>query len=190
MAICTFEELGLHEVNNCIYPKGGISAIAVLKTGHGITDWTDDVEWDAAITAGTVRIIANTKSDLPAASAIEGENPLACGSETIVDSFDYTINLKDFNVSTIDKSLPVPVANNANDAFWNDANRSQFVGIVLFMCEQSEIRVVLEKVSFNASLIIPMTNKEKQYYQVVAKWNQSVNNDMPVLYDAPAGIFE
>ena len=123
MAICTFEELGLHEVNNCIYPKGGISAIAVLKTGHGITDWTDDVEWDAAITAGTVRIIANTKSDLPAASAIEGENPLACGSETIVDSFDYTINLKDFNVSTIDKSLPVPVANNANDAFWNDANR-------------------------------------------------------------------
>lgn len=189
MAICTPETLGTHEANECFYPKGGISKVAVLKTGHGITDFADDTQWDAAILAGTAKIITNIKAELPAASPVEGENPVACGSETIVDGYDYVLNLKDFNVSTIDKSLVTPAPNNANDTFYNNLNRSQFAGVVLYFCEQDEIRAIEDRVSFNASLVIPMSNKEKQYYNVVVKWFQKVENDMPVLYNAPAGIF-
>ena len=191
MAICTYEELGTHEANGCVYPKGGISAYAVLKADAltTITDFTDETMWVTAILAGDAVVVTDIKAELPAASPAEGENPVACGSETILDGLEWTFSVKDFNVSTIDKSLVPPAPNNTNDEFYNILNRSQFSALVLYYCEQDEIRVIIDRVSFAAFLISPLSNKEKQYYQVTAKWYQSVNASMPVLYDAPLGIF-
>lgn len=175
---CTFEELSDHEKNNCYYPKGGISAIAILKADHGIIDYTNASQWQSAITAGTVKIVSGIKADLPEPSVVEGENPVACGSETIVDGYDYTFETTDFNV------------NATNDEFYRLLNLSQFTGFAFFMCEEEQIRVVEQLVSFNARLVIPRSNKEKQNYLVSAKWSQSVQESFPVLYDAPTGIFE
>ncbi len=175
--ICTAEELDDHEANECYYPKGGISAIAILKSGHGITNFSDVTQTQAAITAGKYKIITPIKAELPAPSPVEGENPSACGSETIVDGFDYDIPFKDFNV------------NATNDEMYRQANLSQFSGVVLYMCAEDQIRVVEKGVNIVAGLVIPASNKEKQNYPVNIKWSQSVQDTFPVLHEAPAGIF-
>lgn len=174
---CTAEELDDHEANACYYPKGGISAIAILKAGHGITDFSNATQTQAAITAGKYKIISPIKASLPAPSPVEGENPSACGAETIVDGFNYDIPFKDFNV------------NATNDEMYRQANLSQFSGVVLYMCAEDQIRVVERGVNIVAGLMIPESNKEKQNYPVNIKWSQSVQGSFPVLHEAPDGIF-
>jgi hypothetical protein len=174
---CTAEELDDHEANACYYPKGGISAIAILKSGHGITDFANATQTNAAIAAGNYKIISPIKAELPAPSPVEGENVTACGSETIVDGFDYTIPYKDFNVNAV------------NDEMYRQANLSQFSGVVMYMCEEEQIRVVESGVNIVAGLLIPASNKEKQHYPVTIKWSQSVQESFPVLHEAPAGVF-
>ncbi len=175
---CTAEELSDHEKNDCYYPKGGISDVGILKTGSGITDYSNATQYETAITAGTLKLITGIKAELPEPSVVEGENPLACGSETIVDGNDYTLEVKDFNV------------NATNDEFYRLANISQFPGLIFNMCSEDQVRVVEAKISTNARLVIPISNKENQHYLVTFKWSQSVQEAFPVLYDAPAGIFE
>jgi hypothetical protein len=177
--ICTVEDLDDHELLSCGYRKGGILAIGVLKADHGITDFEDAVETQAAITAGTLKIIKGIKGIYPAPSPIEGENPRACGSETILDGFDNTVTWKDFNVSAL------------NDVFYAQLNRSAFTGLIIYYCQEQEIRVIEKEVTFVAlTPESPESNKEKQMYNVTAKWSTSVNDEFPVLYDAPAGIYE
>jgi hypothetical protein len=174
---CSFEELDAHEANNCQYPKGGISAIGILKTGHGITDFANATQVNAAIADGKLKLITNIKAELPEPSPVEGENPIACGSDTIVDGFDYTLEVKDFNV------------NSGNDEFYRQLNLSQFPGLIIYMCSEDEIRVIESGVNFVSRLVIPLSNKEKQSYLVTAKWSQSVQDPLPVLYTAPEGVF-
>lgn len=174
---CTFEDLSEHEKNNCYYPKGGISAAAILLSGHGITDFSSAEQTQAAILAGKYKIISPIKAELPEPSPVEGENPSACGAETIVDGFDYTVEITDFNV------------NATNDEFYRLLNLSQFAGLVLYMCEEEQIRVIERGVNFVSRLVIPRSNKEKQNYLITAKWSQSVQETMPVLYEAPVGVF-
>jgi len=189
MALCTFEDLSDHEALGCGFPKGGISAIGILKVGHGITDFADEVEWQAAITANTAKIIKGIKCERPEPSPVEGENTTACGSETILDGFDNTVEWKDFNYDTIDKSLPVPAPATANNTFYKELNSSSFAGIVLYYCEQDEIEVILERSTFVARPVAPMSNKEKKYYAVTGKWSTLVSDDFHLLYNAPVGIF-
>lgn len=176
---CTFEELSDHEQNECYHPKGGISSYGVLKTGHGITDFSNPTQVQAAITAGTLKLAKKVKCNYPEPSPVEGENPVACGSETIVDGFDHTFEIKDFNV------------NASNDEFYRQLNQSQFSGLIWYMCEEDQIRVVEKGVTFVArGPIIEESNKTKQLYLATAKWYLDVQEAFPVLYDAPAGIFE
>jgi len=176
--LCSFEELSDHEKNNCYYPKGGISAVGILKTGHGIVDFSNSTQVQAAVDAGTLKVILAVKAELPEPSVVEGENPVACGSETIVDGYDYTFEVQDFNVNAV------------NDEFYRLLNISQFSGIIFYMCEEEQIRVVENAVSFNSRLVIPRSNKEKQNYLITAKWSQAVSESFPVLHEAPTGIFE
>jgi hypothetical protein len=175
--LCTFEDLDDHEKNDCYYPKGGIGALGILKSTHEIIDFANTSQNEAAVADGSLKVIKNIKADLPEPTPVEGENPLACGSETIVDGYDYTVEITDFNVNPI------------NDEFYRKANLSQFAGLVLYMCEEEQIRVIESGVTFNARLIIPRSNKEKQHYLITAKWSQSVQEPFPVLNEAPDGIY-
>lgn len=176
--ICTIEDLDAHEVLFCGYRKGGISAVGVLKADHGITDFEDETDTQAAIDAGTLVIIKGIKGIWPPPSPIEGENTTACGSETILDGFDHTLTWKDFNVT------------NNNDLFYAQLNRSAFTGLIFYFCQEEEIRVVEKSVTFVAlTPESPESNKEKQLYNVTAKWSSSVNDEFPPLHDAPAGKY-
>ncbi len=174
---CTFEELGEYEENLCYFPKGGASAVFVLKEGHGITDFSNATQVNAAITSGDMVIMSKVKGSLGEPAAVEGENPVACGSETIVDGYDYTYETINMNV------------NATNDLFMAQLNQSQFSGFGWFLCEQDSVRVVQQTVSFNARLVQDVSNKIKDRYLVTTKWYQSVQDPLPVLYDAPAGVF-
>jgi hypothetical protein len=183
MPVCNFEDLSDHESLNCNYPKGGISAIAVIKAAAVGIDWTDTVALDAAILAGDIKIVKPIKAELPEPSLVEGENVTACGAETILDGFDYTLPYKDFNVDTF-------ASGTANDTFYLKLNNSSFSGIAMYMCDTNELRIVDKGVNFSASLVIPSSNKEKQYYNVVAKWSSSVNDPFPAVSDVATGYFE
>lgn len=174
---CTFEELGAYEENLCYFPKGGASVAFVLKEGHGITDFSNATQVNAAIAAGDMVLMTKVKGSLPEPAAVEGENPVACGSETIVDGYDYTYEIINMNV------------NGTNDLFMADLNKSQFSGLGWYLCDQLAVRVVQQTVSFNARLVQDVSNKIKDRYLITAKWYQAVNAPLPVLYDAPVGVF-
>ncbi len=176
---CTVEDLDDHELINCGFRKGGILAVGVLKANHGITDWESATQAQDAIDAGTLKVIKGIKGIYPPASPIEGDNPRACGADTILDGFDNTFTWKDYNVSGL------------NDLFYAQLNRSAFTALALFYCQEQEIRVVEKSVTFVAlPAESPESNKEKQLYNITAKWSTSVNDEFPTLYDAPVGIYE
>ena len=169
-------DLPTHEKISCgAFRKGGISSIGILDCDHGITDFTDAAQYTAAIAAGNLKLVEPVKANLPEASEISGPNPVACGSADILDGFDWTLPWTDYNVS----------AN--NDAFYEALNLRQAY-LVWYYCQDEEVRVVQIPVTFVAKLTEPESNKEKRFYSVVAKWS-SAPDDFPVLYTAPAGIF-
>lgn len=177
MSYC-FEDLPDHQYNECNYPKGGISGVGILLSGHGITDFSLASEWQAAINNRLAKIIKKIKADLPEPSPVEGENVVACGNETILDGFDYEFNIKDFNV------------NANNDLFYSDLNKVKSGGIAFYMCEEDQIRTVERQVTFVSRLVIPESNKEKQHYLITAKWSQPVDADFPALSVAPVALFD
>lgn len=168
-----------HIENGCNdFRKGGISAVAVLKTDHGITDFTNAAQWQSAIDAGNVKLIKNIKATIGEASPVEGENPVPCGSENILDLLDQTATWKDFNVNAL------------NDSFYGQLNLAAGRSFAYYYCNEEEIRVVDSgNVTFTAlPATSPESNREKQFYPVTAKWT-SKPEEFPVLYSAPAGIF-
>ena len=169
-------ELPDHERISCNqYPKGGILAVGILQCGHEVVDPTE-TELQQAIDDGFLKIIKNVKAILPDAEAVEGENPLACGADTIVDGQNRTITFKDFNV------------NDANDIFYSKLNGSTTEAFV-FECENDKIRWIRNAVSWvSPPVMSPESNKEKQMYNISGKWSEAVD-EYPVRYDAPANIF-
>lgn len=165
-------ELGCNE-----FRKGGISALAILKCDHSITDFTSASQWQDAIDAGEVKIIKQIKATIGEASPVNGENPVPCGSETILDLLDQTITWKDFNVHSL------------NDDFYQQLNLAKR-SVAWFYCEEDEIRVVDTcNVTFAAlPPSSPESNREKQFYNVTGAWTSSPD-EFPVLYTAPTGIF-
>lgn len=178
-ALTDCAELPDHVTAGCNeFRKGGISAFAIMKQGHGITDFTSAAQWNAAIAAGDVNIIKNVKGIVPEATPVEGENPVPCGAETILDLLDQSATWKDFNV------------NSFNDSFYQSLNLASGRSIAFYYCEEEEIRVVdTGNVTFKAlPATSPESNREKQFYPVSASWTNKPD-EFPVLYNAPAGIF-
>ena len=161
------------------YRKGGISAIAIISPTAVIPDFTSATDWQDAINAGQVSIIGNVKATYPKANASMGENALACGSEKILDGFDYTLTWKDFNV------------NPGNDAFYASLNQ-QFAYVAIYYCNESEIRVFTppQLINFACSEANgPESNRDKQMYECSAMWFAAVGF-YSQLFTAPVGIFE
>lgn len=165
-----------HEQISCgQFRKGGLSAAAFVDCDANITDWSDETEWNAAIAAGKVRIIAPIRGSIPEPTPVEGENPNGCGSATILDTFDRTVEIKDYNVN----------ANNID--FYNQLNRTKKQVVLFAGCDgQDEITVIDSSVTFVAREVLPENNREKRMFMITGKWTEY---DMPMIYTAPAGIF-
>lgn len=171
---CT--DLPAHEQIVCgAWKKGGISAVAYIDCTHTVTDWTNATQWQTNIDAGLIVIATPVKASIPEGAAVEGENPNGCGSATIVDTYDRTAEIKDFNVTS------------GNIDFYNSLNdRSMYMALYHGCDGEEEITVVESPVTFNARNVTPENNREKRVFMVTAKWTEK---DMPQLYTAPTGIF-
>lgn len=173
-------ELGTHEVLPCgDYPKGGISAIGIALADSGLSgaDFSDEALVEAAITAGTFRVIKEIKADMPEPSEVMGDNPVAGGADQILDGFDYTLNIRDANVSA------------SNDTFYPALNQSRGASLVLYFVHEENIRVIEKKVTFAMKPFYPAGTKEKQMYTGTAKWYADVSDAFPTEMAAPTGIF-
>ena len=173
--------LPVHGAGTCVYQKGGISAVAVLLEGYDsyLTDFENPTEWNAAIAAGTVKLITDIKGEIPAPNEVNGENPLACGPDQILDGLTYESKLKDFQVSE------------QNIEFYAKLNQIPAVGFVWYMCNSDVIDVIINQVRFASKLVTPMSNKEKRYFDVKVTAYVTVDNNggLPTEYTAPSGIF-
>lgn len=178
MSFLSCAELDEHQENLCNdFPKGGHPALAFLEVDHTITDFTDATQWNTAISNGTARIIKRIKGNLPEPSEQMVDNPVGCGATQILDGFDWTFTWVDASVSAV------------NDTFYETLNIKEGY-FVYYNCSEETIRVVdMTKVTFVAKPMSPASNKEFQQYMVTANWSTKAN-EFPVLYDAPAGIFE
>jgi len=160
------------------YKKGGISAVAIIDPTASIPDFTSTTDWNAAIALGTVKVIKNVKGIIAPGAPVEGENALACGSQTMLDGFDNTITWKDFNVTY------------ENDLFYATLNISRAY-IAVYYCQEQEIRVFTptQLIQFSTPpATSPESNREKQMYETTAKWFDDAGAFNPV-YNAPPNIF-
>jgi len=171
--------LPAHVVQACNnYRKVGISAIAIIDTDANIADFTSAGDWQAAITAGSVTVIKNIKGTFPKASAVEGENAIACGAEKMLDGFNGSFTWKDFNV------------NAENDGFYATLNTKRGY-IAIYYCNEQEIRVFDPAGLINFAVpwaTAPEGSKDKQVYDATAMWFAPLDW-YPSLYTAPVGIF-
>ena len=157
--------------------KGGIDAIAIFDSDSGITSYSNATQWNAAIAAETAKIIKGIKAEWLQGSAVEGENTVGCGNDTIIDGYDHTVNVFDYNVS------------DDNDAFWASLNSQRYY-IALRLCTEGEIVVIELPVNFFAPAAnVPMSNKEKQRYAVEMKFSAPADW-YPIRATEPVGIFD
>jgi len=174
MASYNCATLQSHELIECgAWRKGGISAIGILEIDHTITSFTSAAQATAAIVAGDLKIIKNIKGQIPEPSAVENPNPVGCGSETILDSFDRTVTWEDSNVT------------DDNIDFYNSLNK-RTTYLIVYHCEEAEITVIQSEVTFVARRMVPESNKERQKFMVTAKWTAF---DESPLFNAPTGIY-
>ena len=132
-------------------------------------------EWTAAIAAGNVAIIKEIKANYPEAEEVTITNPRR-GTPDILTKFNHTLSVMDANVDS------------SNDTFYETLNTIGKYKLAWFYYEEDEIRVVEQPVRCIAKPAKADENDVQQYI-VTFGW-QSAPNEFPVLYNAPAGIFE
>lgn len=177
MSVITCNDLPSHVRDLCPeYKNSGILSVAIIFTDHTVTDWTSASQWATNINNGKIEIVEGIKGALPAPTPVTVDNPLGCGADQIVVSYDYEFSWTDANVSTF------------NDAFYEELNNTVSY-FAFYYCHEDEIRVVdASEVTYQATPPESPEAKELQKYTVTASWN-SKKNVFPNLYDAPGTIF-
>jgi len=171
-----------HITEPCIpRKKSGISAIAVILPGHGITDFTNAVEVQAAIDDGKFKVIGGcekgTRFEYPAASPVEGDPDSAC-LDTTIDGYDHLVNGEDFNV------------NAENDEFYGQLHLVKGACLILYYCSADEMRLVTDPLTFRVTNpISDFSHRIKQKYSVSVSWFTDAGNIGSELLAAPEGIF-
>ena len=167
-----------HEQVACgLYLKGGISAVGILESDHTITDFSNPSQYTANITAGNLRIIRNIRGNVPEASPVEGDNPVGCGPDTILNGFNWTAQWMDAN------------ATSDNISFYSQLN-TRLTYLILYLCGSNEVMVVENPTNYIAlPVMVPANNKELQMLNVTARASLQPN-DLPQKYTAPAGVFD
>lgn len=167
--------LGSHEQVVCgNYKVGGCTAFAILTEDFTISDFSSTSDWNTDISSGAVKLVEGIKAEIPEPGAVEGENPIGNGPENILDNFNWTIEVRDFNV------------NAANDDFYNALNERRFY-VAFFHDEDNELTVnSVYPCTAIVRPVTPMLKTEKRHYLVTIQWT---GKDFPERVTAPANIF-
>jgi hypothetical protein len=155
--------------------RGGIDGIIVFATNAVIEDYTVLANWTALISAGTAVKIENVKGTINDPSVVEGENPIGCGTDNVVDGGDYQVDIMDFNV------------NATNDLRYAQINGGIYY-IAIHTCE-GQLLIVEAPVTANTPQAnVPTSNKEKQRYATNYKWSGTTDFAY-IRITSPAGLF-
>lgn len=172
-----FGDLFVHEKIQCSnWLHGGIDGLIVFKTNSVIADYTVKANWDALLNSGDATIITNIKGEFPDGAPVEGDNPIGCGTDTVLDGFDFTLNIMDYNV------------NAENDANYASINGGTYY-VAIHLCNEDQLLIVEQATNVVAiPANVPTSKKEKQRYNTSYKW--SADKDWyPIRIDSPAGLF-
>jgi DNA-binding cell septation regulator SpoVG len=169
------DELADHERVQCEqYLQGGNDAMLVLSCGHGITDPSNETQVNAAIAAGTAKLVSGLTIGIPAGSPVKIPNPIA-GLADVVVTYNRTITVKDFNVT------------DGNIDFWNGlTSRRSVNGLIVHNNQTDKVQFINSAVTFEGSSINPEAVTEFQRFELIGNW---INEDAPSMYDAPTGVF-
>jgi len=172
-----FNGLGEHERIQCArWQKGGIDGIFLFYTDATITNYNLLANYTALINAGTGIKIQNIKGEIPDGSPVEGDNPIGCGSDTVIDGFDFTITYMDYNV------------NADNDALYANLN-GQTVYAAVHLCGEDDLLIIEEAITIVAlPANVPTSQKEKQRYSVTLKFSTG-KDYFPIRIASPVGLF-
>jgi hypothetical protein len=171
-----FDNLPVYSENVCeVNRLTGISAVGIIDNDYTFIDYTDAAEWAAAIAAGDVQIIKEIKANYPEAEEVTITNPRR-GTPDILTKFNHTLSVMDANVD------------GSNDSFYEQLNIIGKFKLAWFYYEEDEIRVVEQPCRCIAKPAKADEN-DVQQYMVTFGW-QSAPDEFPVLYTAPANIFE
>lgn len=156
--------------------RGGIDGLIVFATNASIADYTVLANWTALISAGTATKIQNIKGDFPDGSIVEGDNPIGCGNDTVIDGADYVLNVMDYNVTA------------ANDANYAGINGGTYY-VAFHLCNENQLLIVELPVAVAAlQANVPTSNKEKQRYSTSYKWSAPADW-YPIRITSPTGLF-
>lgn len=177
-------ELGTYLKIDCFnYPKSGISAIAFALPGHGITDFSDETQWNAAITTNHLRVVGGCESgvkvEVPASSEVTTDNPSGCSGIPLVDGFDNQLNWEDANV------------NSTNETFYSNLVTASGATVILYMCEEDNIRVIADELVIYVSSmpVVDFSNKVRQKYMGTVRWFTASGDVASTISNTPDGIF-
>lgn len=172
------DELPGYILNECDDVLDGFSQIMLLECGHGITDFTNPTQYNAALSAGKAKIMPAVKAglDLPSALSVEAN---VSGETPNNVNYDRTATVIDGNVSL------------NNDNFYDVVHGGhKFGGFVLFSNSDEDnprIEVVNAVVKASGGKVAGNTGGDTTRYETTLAWRSKKG---PKTYPAPAGIFD
>lgn len=164
-------EIGNHYCNDCEPAEGGrIRSVAFIADDFEFIDPTSASEWQAGILAKKILIIPKTNGTFDGGSEVEA--PGYGDQSTMLTGYNFTLTYNDPNYKY-------------NADFYNSLKRS--IGYRLAFRTQRLIHLTDSTVSVVPKNPVQDDPATRVVWAVTAKWQDS---NLPVPYDAPAGIFE
>jgi len=164
-----------HNVLECGYKLGGISALLIGQRGTVLADPSDEVEVQNLIDAGLAKLVDQIRGEIAAGSPILIDSLVGCGTQDRINE-DRTFTWVDGNVTE------------ENSAFYNDINKKRVGFILAYLCDNNEVIYMTSStgIVISAQLIVPPQNNDAIRYENTGSWR---NSNMPSIHVAPAGIF-
>ena len=170
-------------LTDCAWVKSGISGIGIFLPNHGITDFSDETQWNATLSANTGRVVGGcdrgVRIEIPAPTPETLDNPSACSEQPYLTGFTYTANAEDANV------------NAQNDQFYASIQLCRDITLVPYYCDQDRIRVITRDVSvYTPSMpVSDFSKKVLQKYFWNFSWFVPAGQLAGVLTNPPDNIF-
>ena len=181
MGVC-ITDLGTWTSLNCANDllKGSSNAIAFLAQDHGITDYSNETQWDTAIAETDISkkawvIKKWLKVSVEPGSHEETDSPDRVVGGTLPGTIVQPITWEDYNISS------------TNDGFYEKSNGRIFT-MAIAEPKNSQVRVYKNVTVKILPPNLSVENNEKLFYSGTGTW-ESEPGTFPVRADMPANIF-
>lgn len=175
------DNLGIHLPNDCGEELlAGISGVVLLECNHHITDPSNATQINAEIAAGRATLIDNIKIGLDDPSPVEVDSNIVGGTQKLV-TYNRSGTHIDANVSA------------HNILLYNTLLGGKTMGGAILYLKGTEdsdagtkVLWIDNAITFTGGLPIKNNNDENMKFNNKFTWR---NREMPLMYNAPTGIF-